>query len=247
MNLALTPIRFKKRAETEFGNKIGVVCGEVRLTYSEYGRRSNRLSNALLRLGVGKGDRVAWLGYNCHRLLEAYYGVVQMGAVLLPLNIRITPSEIAFILQDSESVVLFYDRDFSPVVESLRKEPSNIRHFVALEPEQGSSGYEELLAREPDEFSPPEISDDDLAELFYTSGTTANPKGVMMTHQNLSLHAMQVLAGLAIKDSNVQLHTIPLFHVNGWGTPHSIPCAGGRHIVIKKFEPKQVLNLVQQE
>src|SRR5262249_43357012 len=153
-------------------------------------------------------DRVAWLGYNCHRLLEAYYGVVQMGAVLLPLNIRITPSEIAFILQDSESVVLFYDRDFSPVVESLRKEPSNIRHFVALEPGQGA-GYEELLARESDRFSPPEVGDDDLAELFYTSGTTANPKGVMMTHRNLYLHAMQVLAGLAIKDANIQLHTIP--------------------------------------
>jgi fatty-acyl-CoA synthase len=247
MNLPLTPVRFKKRAETEFGNKAGVVCGDVRLTYREYGRRANQLSNALGKLGVKKGDRVAWLGYNCHRLLEAYYGVVQMGAVLLPLNIRITPSEIAFILEDSESVVLFYDRDFSPIVEAIKKESSRIKHYVPLEHEPGISGYEDLLAAESSDFSPPQINDDDLAELFYTSGTTANPKGVMMTHRNLYLHAMQVLAGLAIKDSNIQLHTIPLFHVNGWGTPHSITCAGGRHVVIKKFDPQQVLDLVQRE
>jgi fatty-acyl-CoA synthase len=247
MNLPLTPIRFKKRAETEFGNKIGIVCGDVRLTYREYDRRANQLSNALSELGVKKGDRVAWLGYNCHRLLEAYYGVVQMGAVLLPLNIRITPSEIAFILEDSESVVLFYDNDFSPIVEAIKKESSTIKHYVALEPEQGTTGYEDLLAAESSDFTTPQINDDDLAELFYTSGTTANPKGVMMTHRNLYLHAMQVLAGLAIKDSNIQLHTIPLFHVNGWGTPHSITCAGGRHVVIKKFDPQQVLELVQRE
>src|SRR5262245_12808195 len=247
MNLALTPIRFKQRAEAEFGNKTSIVCDDVRLTYREYGRRANQLSNALTRLGVARGERVAWLGYNCHRLLEAYYGVVQMGAVLLPLNIRITPAEIAFILQDSEAVVLFYDRDFSPIVEAIKKESSNIKHYIALEPDQGGVGYEDLMSRESLDFAPPEIGDDDLAELFYTSGTTANPKGVMMTHRNLYLHAMQVLAGLAIKDSNIQLHTIPLFHVNGWGTPHSITCAGGRHIVIKKFDPRQVLELVQRE
>src|SRR5215469_7448443 len=176
MNLALTPVRFKQRAETEFGNKIGIVCGDVRLTYREYSRRANQLSNALTRLGVARGERVAWLGYNCHRLLEAYYGVVQMGAVLLPLNIRITASEIAFILQDSESVVLFYDGDFRPIVDAIRKESSTIKRYVALEPEVGIACYDDLLAQESPEFTLAETGDDDLAELFYTSGTTANPK-----------------------------------------------------------------------
>ena len=248
MNLPLTPVRFKRRAETVFPNKIGVVCKDVRLTYREYGARVNRLSNALAGLGIRRGERVAWLGYNCHRLLEAYYGVVQMGAVLLPLNIRITPAEIAFILQDSESVALFYDHDFLPIVESLKREVSNVRDYVALEPTAGGKGYEELIAAASPDFNPPDdIQDDELAELFYTSGTTANPKGVMMTHRNLYLHSMQVIAGLGITSSNVQLHTIPLFHVNGWGTPHSITCAGGRHIVMKKFDPKHVLDLVQTE
>lgn len=247
MNLTLTPIRFKDHAEREFGSKVGIVCGDVRLTYREYGERADRLSNALVRMGVGRGQRVAWLGYNCHRLLEAYYGIVQTGAVLLPLNIRLTPAEIAFILNDSESVALFYDRDFLPIVEGVRKNASTIKHYVSLEPGDGPS-YEDLIAAAEPDFSPPaNIEDDDLAELFYTSGTTANPKGVMMSHRNLYLHALQVIAGLVVKESQVQLHTIPLFHVNGWGTPHTITCAGARHVVIKKFDPTRVIELIQRE
>ncbi|HEY6329791.1 MAG TPA: long-chain-fatty-acid--CoA ligase [Blastocatellia bacterium] len=249
MNLPLTPIRFKRRAESVFGKKLGIVCGDVRLTYSEYGQRANRLSGALASLSIQKGSTVAWLGYNCHRLLEAYYGVVQMGAVLLPLNIRLTAPEIAFILEDSGSVALFYDRDFGPVVNQLKQEPGSIRHFVPLEHgDDDLPDYESLLSSASAEFEPPgDIRDDDMAELFYTSGTTANPKGVMMTHRNLYLHGLQVMAGLGVNDTNVQLHTIPLFHVNGWGTPHSISAAGGRHVVIKKFDPVHVLELVQRE
>jgi fatty-acyl-CoA synthase len=247
MNLTLTPIRFKERARSQFGSKVGIVDGDVRLTYREFGERADRLSNALEELGVARGDRVAWLGYNSHQLLEAYYGVVQMGAVLLPLNIRLTPQEIAFILNDSESVALFYDRDFLPIVEAVRGQAPTIKHFVSLEAD-AALHYEQLLASAAPDFTPPsDIADDDLAELFYTSGTTANPKGVMMTHRNLYLHALQAMAGLGVKDWNVQLHTIPLFHVNGWGTPHTITCIGARHVVVKKWDPTQVLELIQTE
>ena len=247
MNLTLSPIRFKYRAESLYANKIGIVDGPVRLTYREFGKRANRLSNALTDLGVRRGERVAWLGYNSHELLEAYYGVVQMGAVLLPLNIRLTPQEIAYILNDSETVALFYNTDFAPIVEGVRPQSPAIRNYIQLEPGTGGD-YEALLAAAAGEFTPPaDISDDDLAELFYTSGTTANPKGVMMTHRNLYLHAMQAMAGLGVGDGNVQLHTIPLFHVNGWGTPHTITCSGARHVVAKRFDPALVLELIQQE
>ena len=247
MNLTLSPVRFKHRAESLYANKIGIVDGNVRLTYREFGERANRLSNALAELGVQRGETVAWLGYNSHELLEAYFGVVQMGGVLLPLNIRLTPQEIAYILNDSETVALFYNRDFAPIVEGVRNQARAIRHYVALEAGPGVH-YEALLEAAGADFTPPpNIEDDDLAELFYTSGTTANPKGVMMTHRNLYLHAMQAMAGLGINDANVQLHTIPLFHVNGWGTPHTITCSGARHVVAKRFDPAQVLELIQQE
>src|SRR6185436_20534963 len=120
MNLTLTPIRFKQRAETYFANKVGIVDGDTRMTYREFGQRANRLSNALIDLGVRRGERVAWLGYNSHELLEAYYGVVQMGSVLLPLNIRLTPEEIAYILDNSETVTVFFNSDFKPLVDALR-------------------------------------------------------------------------------------------------------------------------------
>lgn len=249
MNLTLTPIRFKTRAVSAYGNKVGIVDGDVRLTYSEFAQRADRLSNALAELGVKRGERVAWLGYNSHELLEAYYGVVQMGAVLLPLNIRLTPQEIAFILNDSESVAVFYNRDFLPIVEAIRSQSPTVKHFIPLEAGEGDeSDYERLIQAAGADFTPPDdIKDDDLAELFYTSGTTANPKGVMMTHRNLYLHAMQVIAGLLVDDTVVQLHTIPLFHVNGWGTPHTLTCTGARHVIMRKFDPTQVLELVQKE
>ncbi|HJQ67456.1 MAG TPA: fatty acid--CoA ligase [Blastocatellia bacterium] len=248
MNLTLTPIRFKNRAETLFGNKVGIIDGDVRLTYREYGQRCDRLSNALIELGVQRGDRVAWLGYNSHELLEAYYGVVQMGAVLLPLNIRLTPQEIAFILNDSEAVALFYNRDFQPLVDGISSHVAGIKHYIPIEKGEEGTDYEALLSGATADFAPPDdIKDDDLAELFYTSGTTANPKGVMMTHRNLYLHAMQAIAGLSVDDTVVQLHTIPLFHVNGWGTPHTLTCVGARHVIMKKFDPAQVLELVEKE
>src|SRR5262244_2228849 len=120
MNLTLTPIRFKKRAKSLFGKKEAIVDGDRRFTCNEFVDRADRLSNALLAMDIARGERVAWLGYNSHELLEAYYGVVQMPAVLLPLNIRLTPAEIAFILNDSESVALFYNRDMQPIIDGVR-------------------------------------------------------------------------------------------------------------------------------
>jgi fatty-acyl-CoA synthase len=243
MNLTLSPIRFKKRAESLFANKLGVVDGERRFTYREFCTRSDRLSNALEALGVARGERVAWLGYNSHELLEAYYGVVQKGSVLLPLNIRLTPDELAYILNDSEAVSVFYNKDFTPLLEALKPRCATVRKFICIE-----TDYESMLESASPRFTPPrDIGDDELAELFYTSGTTANPKGVMMSHRNLYMHAIQVIGGLGVKESIVQLHTIPLFHVNGWGTPHTLTCMGARHVITRRFDPTEVLELIQRE
>jgi len=173
---------------------------------------------------------------------------VQMGCVLLPLNIRLTPSEIAYIMNDSEAVALFYNRDFLTIVDALRDSASTVKHYISLEESGGGLLYERLLSAAGADFTPPpDIKDDDLAELFYTSGTTANPKGVMMTHRNLYLHAMQVIAGMSTRDTDIQLHTIPLFHVNGWGAPHFITGMGARHVVLDKFDATRVLELVERE
>ena len=252
MILPLTPIRFKLHAARIYGSKIGVVCGDHRFTYREFNERCDRLSSSLAALGLQTGDRVAYLSFNCHRLLEAYYGVPQLGAILLPLNIRLSCEELAYILKDSEPRILCFDPEFLPLVEALRAQGCVVDHFVALRgtrPDWAHSRtYDELIAEaEPHSFDYRSIDENSVAELFYTSGTTAHPKGVMLTHRNLYLHALSTAAGFRIADDAVHVYTVPLFHVNSWGAPHILALAGGRHVMIQKFDPLVLLELVQRE
>jgi fatty-acyl-CoA synthase len=252
MLLPLTPVRLKRYAAQIFGSKDGVVCDQQRFTYRQFNERCDRLSNALLRLGIQKGDRLAYLSFNCHRLLEAYFGVPQIGAILLPMNIRLSPAELIYILNDAEPRVLFFDPEFIPLVEALRPQVKAIEHYIALRDAKPAWAYpklyDELLAEaEPVEIDYRDIDENSVAELFYTSGTTAYPKGVMLTHRNLYLHAFYTAVGLRGDDRDVHLYTVPLFHVNSWGAPHIITLAGGRHVMIKKFDPVTVMELIQRE
>ena len=122
MRLPLTPLRFLERAQRLYGEKTGVICGAERLTFARLFERCRRLAGALIGMGLKPGERVALLSYNCHRLLEAYYGILQAKGVLLPLNIRLAPPEIAFILKDSDARVLFLDPDFLPLVEEIKSQ-----------------------------------------------------------------------------------------------------------------------------
>jgi fatty-acyl-CoA synthase len=256
MNIPLTPVRFLERTLKLHGGKLGVVCGEHRLTYAEYGERVHRLSNGLLGMGVRKGDRISYLGYNCHRLLEAFYGVPQIGAVLMPLNIRLVPADFEYIINESEPRVLFLDRDFIPQIESIRANIPSLERFVLLGEGGGVPGwisgtYDELLEKsspaQPYPLGEYPFEEDDTAEIFYTSGTTGRPKGVMLTHRNLYLHALVVLASAPMDETDVQVHLIPLFHVNGWGTPHYLTAMGGTHVMLQKFNPSETLRLIQNE
>ncbi|HEV2493870.1 MAG TPA: fatty acid--CoA ligase [Terriglobia bacterium] len=252
MILPLTPVRLKRHAAQLFGGKLGVVCEGSQFTYREFNERCDRLSDALLTLGLRTGDRVAYLSFNCHRLLEAYYGVPQIGAILLPLNIRLSPEELAYILNDSAPRILFFDPEFIPLVERLRPQVGTVEHFIALRDTKPAWAhpqfYDSLLASaSPREIDYRGIDENSVAELFYTSGTTAHPKGVMLTHRNLYLHAFYTGLGLRGADDEVHIYTVPLFHVNSWGAPHILTLTGGRHVMIKKFDPQTVLELVERE
>ncbi len=256
MNIVLTPIRFLERTIKIYGQKTGVVCGDERFSYLEFGRRVNRLSNGLLKLGVNKGDRISYLGYNCHRLLEAFFGVPRIGAVLSPLNIRLLPDDFEYILNESTPRVLFLDEDFIPQIESIRNRIPSVEKFILMqEMEKALSWingtYEDLLKGASDQPPHPAGSypfeEDDIAEIFFTSGTTGKPKGVMLTHRNLYLHALETLAVLEMDETDTQLHLIPLFHVNGWGTPHYLTAKGGTHVMSQKFDPAETLAIIQRE
>ena len=253
MNIPLTPLRFLRYSSREFPARTAVVCGDQRFTYAEFSDRTARQAGALLSLGLKPGDRVAFLGANCHRLLEGYYGVLEAGGVLLPLNIRLAPQELAYILNDSEATVLFFEQQFIPLVESFRDQLKSVKAFVPLDFKPGAAwmtarNYEELLAEAaPHRADVTKVDENSLAELFYTSGTSANPKGVMLTHRNIYLHALNVAIFFPGNAESVELHTIPLFHANGWGVAHSLTYVGGKHVMMRKFETTEVFRLIERE
>src|SRR5579864_5273923 len=253
MNIPLTPIRFLRYARQQFPGKTAIVCGDQRFTYDEFAERASRLAGAIVAAGIKPGDRVAFLSGNCHRLLEAYYGVLEAGAVLLPLNIRLATAEMAFILNDSGAKLLFLEKQFLEIVDSFRGSVSTVQKFILLDSDAQAGwlspkNYEQLLAASAAHHA--EVMDFDensLAELFYTSGTSANPKGVMLTHRNVYLHALNVAINFSSSRDTVELHTIPLFHANGWGVAHSLTFVGATHVMIHKFETTEVFRLIQQE
>ena len=261
MKIPLTPIRFLRYAREQFPNKVGVVCGEQRFTYAQFAERSARLAGALVTSGAKPGDRIAFLSTNCHRLLEAYYGVLEAGCVLLPLNIRLAPQELAFVLNDAQARFLFAEPTFLPLAESFRMAVPSIEHTFLLDGQPQASwlapqNYDDLLAASPPftcDFT--QVDEDSVAELFYTSGSSDRPKGVMLTHRNIYLHALSVLAAGQTSPAtlgemsckSVWLHTIPLFHANGWGSAHTITVVGGTHVMIHHFNPIDVFRLMEQE
>jgi len=253
MNIPLTPLRFLRYAEQQYPCRTAVVCNQESFTYGQFADRARRLAGALHQAGVQRGDRVAFLSSNCHRLLEAYYGVLEAGAVLLPLNIRLASSELGYILNDSGATILFVEKQFLGLVESFRKDIPEVRTFCQLEgapeaPWLSPRNYEDLLqAATPHRADITSIDENSLAELFYTSGPSANPKGVMLTHRNIYLHAQNVCLGFNIENGAVELHTIPLFHANGWGVAHFLTLLGGKHVMMQRFETKEVFRLIEKE
>jgi fatty-acyl-CoA synthase len=253
MNVPLTPVRFLRYAEQQFPGKTAVVCQDLRFTYTQFGDRVWRLAGALRSMGVKPGDRVAFLSLNCHRLLEAYYGVLEAGGVLLPLNIRLAGPELAYILNDSGAEVLFLEQEFVGLVDSFRRDLRTVHSFHQLDgaPQAeclSSSTYEQMLSSatpcRPDLMA---FDENSLAEMFYTSGTSASPKGVMLTHRNVYMHAMGIALYHHTRYEDVLLHTIPLFHANGWGAAHTITFVGGTHIMLPRFLTEEVFRLVQRE
>ncbi|HSZ60436.1 MAG TPA: long-chain-fatty-acid--CoA ligase [Terriglobales bacterium] len=263
MNIPLTPVRFLRYAQEQFPRKTAVVCQHLRFTYAEFADRVARLAGALRATGAKPGDRIAFLSLNCHRLLEAYFGVLEAGCVLLPLNIRLAAPELAYILNDSGASFLFFEQEFAGLVDSFRRDLHTVRSFHQLDVQSTESQsanqmpqedrlsnptYEQMLASAtPYRADVMSFDENAVAEIFYTSGTSASPKGVMLTHRNIYLHAMSIALYHHTRYEDVMLHTIPLFHANGWGAAHTITFVGGTHVMLPRFLPEEVFRLVQTE
>ena len=248
METPLTPLEFGRRARCLYGTREAVVDGDCRLTYEQFFDRCDRWSAALQRLGVRPGDRVAYIAPNTHAQLESFHALPQMGAVLVPINYRLTADDFAYIIGHSGSTVVCAHEDYLDAVDSVRGQLTGVRHFVALEGRRsGWVEYEVAIAGSDGSFDRPETGENDLLTINYTSGTTSRPKGVMITHRNAYINTIGTLIHLPIAVGERYLWTLPMFHANGWTFPWTVTAAGGTHVCLRKVEPVRVFALIAAE
>jgi fatty-acyl-CoA synthase len=248
METPLTPLEFARRTRRLHGQREAVVDGEFRLTYEQFFDRCDRWSAALQQLGAARGDRVATIAPNTHAQLEAFYAVPQIGAVLVPINYRLTPEDFVYIINHSGSSVVCADAEYLDAVDSIRDRLTGVRHFVAFGgARDGWLDYEAALAAASPDFTRADVDERDLLTINYTSGTTARPKGVMITHRNATLNTIGTLLHLPIPVGERYLWTLPMFHANGWTFTWTVTAAAATHICLRRVEPAEVFRLIREE
>ncbi len=253
METPLSPLEFLRRSRRLYPDREAVVDGDLRLTYSEFGRRCDRWSAALQHLGVRQGDRVAYIAPNTHAQLESFYAVPQIGAVLVPINYRLIADDFAYIIEHSGARVVCVHSDYLQDVEHIRHLLPQVEHVVALEGlteplrEAGWLDYETELAKAPETFTRPPIAEDDLLTINYTSGTTSRPKGVIITHRNAYMNVVGTLVHVAMSPADRYLWTLPMFHANGWTFVWIVTAVGGTHVCLRKVEPRAIFSLIRDE
>ncbi|AHY47335.1 Acyl-CoA synthetases (AMP-forming)/AMP-acid ligases II [Rubrobacter radiotolerans] len=257
MDYQLTLPALLKRAEDLFGPKEIVTRlpdkSLHRYTYADFVRRSKKLGIALRALGLEKSDRVATLAWNQYQHLEAYFGVPSAELVLHTINPRLSPQEIAYIINHAEDKVLFIDETLVRLVDAI-KDDVDLEHiyvYTSGEAPEGFTSYEDFI-RDADEaeFVYPDLDEDDAAALCYTSGTTGRPKGALYSHRCLCIHSLIVAMPDAFnfREADTVLPVVPMFHVNAWGIPVTATMVGCKQVMPgPHLDPESLLELFQDE
>jgi fatty-acyl-CoA synthase len=252
METPLSPLDFARRTRRLHADREAVVDGDLRLSYRQFFDRCDRWSSALQALGVAQSDRVATIAPNTHAQLESFYAVPQLGAVLVPINYRLTAEDFIYVVNHSGTTVVCVASEYLAAVEGVRDRMPEVRHFVAFDGEAPSGGdgwidYEGAIAGADPDFVRPEIGERDLLSINYTSGTTARPKGVMITHRNAAINTIGTLLHLPIGVGEKYLWTLPMFHANGWTYTWTVTAAAGTHVCLRKVDPATIFGLIRHE
>ena len=247
-----------KRAEDLYGKKEIVSRTPDksfhRYTYADFVRRSKKLAVALGKLGLEKSDRVVTLAWNTHQHLEAYFGVPSANLILHTLNPRLSPNDLAYIINHAEDKVLLIDETLVELLDNIEGE-ADLEHIFVFSADgsapEGLESYEDLLegADEAD-FEYPDLDERDAAALCYTSGTTGRPKGALYSHRSICLHSLALAAadGLGIRERDVVLPVVPMFHVNAWGVPFAATMVGAKQVMPgMHLDPESLLEEYEQE
>ncbi|UCE55441.1 MAG: AMP-binding protein, partial [Desulfobacterales bacterium] len=242
-----------KKAVELYPEKVGVVDGDRSFTYAQIGERVSGLARFFRAHGIQPKDRISILEVNSHAYLETYYAAAGIGAILNPLNFRLSPKEIAFILRDCGSRWLVTGAQFASVVEGILKEKTPLEGILWIGDSPSMAinlkchAFENVINEHKGSFEPVSNQENDVAHLYYTSGTTGRPKGVMLTHRNVCLHALGTIAELRLADTDIWGHIAPMFHLaDAWAT-FAITWVGARHVMVGQFEPEAVMATIEKE
>ena len=245
MKVPFSTADFLDRAELCYGDRQGIIDepgpsqdgGLGTLTYRQFADRSRALAAGLDELGVEQGDRVAIVSQNSARLLESFFGVTTYGRILVPINFRLSAEEVAYIVSHSGASVLLIDPELESSLAGV-----DAKHRFLL----GEHYDEALLRTDVTPHAWDDVSEDATATINYTSGTTARPKGVQITHRNIWVNAVTFALHAGVNDRDVYLHTLPMFHANGWGMPFAMTGLGVPQVVIRKIDGTDILERVER-
>ena len=253
-HVPLSPVSFLRRAAHVWGGRTAIIHGARRITYAQFLDRSRRLASALRRAGVAQGETVAVLLPNIPEMLEAHHGVPMAHAVLCPINTRLDAATIGFILGHSGARVLIVDREFAGVASVALARSGATPMIVTVDDPEGPGGaaldgtdYEAFIAGGDPDF-PVEPPSDEWASisLSYTSGTTGDPKGVVVHHRGAYLNACGNALAFNVTPQSVYLWTLPMFHCNGWTYTWAVTLQGGTHVCLRRIDPALIFSLIAE-
>ena len=251
----LSPLAYLERAARAFGNRTALIDGSSRWTYHQFRERVHRQASALQGIGIRSGDRVAVLAPNSPMLLEAHFGVPLAGAVLVPINTRLAPAEISYILRHAGARALLLDGELEGTVAPVLGDCPDLQTVIVAGGSDRSRGghsqldYDALLRNATEPPAPPSLAqgEDTPICILYTSGTTGQPKGVVYTHRGAYLNALSVAFELRMGPDSVYLWVLPMFHCSGWSLTWGVVAAGATSVNLRKVDPPQVWDLIERE
>jgi fatty-acyl-CoA synthase len=220
-----------------------------RTNWRDVGRDARKLAQALERIGINPGDRVATLAMNHVHHLVAWYGTAGMGGVLHTINPRLFEDQLEYIGNHAEDRVLFYDRVFTPLVEKMKARWTTIEHYICFDPPEGVHGFRHWIDAESGDYAWVDGDERDPLGLCYTSGTTGNPKGVLYEHRSTMLHTLAELTPdvMGLSKSAVVLPIVPMFHANAWGVPWAVAATGAKLVLSADYRPERMCQLFREE
>ena len=222
----------------------------TRTSWAEVGKDARKFAQAMQRLGMKKGDRIATMAMNHAHHLISWYGAAGMGGILHTVNPRLFEEQLVYIMNHAEDRVLMFDKAFAPIVESLKPQLKTIEHYIQFDGEKGEyPTFKELIDAEDGDFDWVEMEENDSCGLCYTSGTTGNPKGVLYENRSNVLHALSAIQPdvMNLTSRSVMLPVVPMFHANAWGVPFACAAVGAKLVFSASNEPSILWKMIREE